>query len=100
MSDARELLRIILPMAKGYAAQHPYGNNHAMVAETEAYLGQADAPAPLPADAPCEHQWDYSAGNGKWDRHCLRCDVVEDCAAPAQDAPQITGAEEASAQDI
>jgi len=49
--EAVELLRIIFPMARAYAFEHPVGKNKEMVAEAESYLAQADAPAPLPADA-------------------------------------------------
>ena len=56
--EALELLRLILPMARAYAFEHPVGKNKEMIAEAESYLAQADAPTALPADAPqrlCPH---------------------------------------------
>lgn len=35
---AEDALRVLLPMAKGYAASHPVGNNAAMIAEIEGRL--------------------------------------------------------------
>ena len=41
--NLRTQLRLILPMAKGYARAHPVGNNAAYIAEAEAAIGGNDA---------------------------------------------------------
>ena len=38
-----EALRLVLPLAKGYAAEHPLGSNAAYVAEAENVLEGRDA---------------------------------------------------------
>lgn len=47
----REMCELILPMAKGYAAEHDVGNNRQMVQSVENYLSPTAA---QPADAPVE----------------------------------------------
>jgi len=71
MTDARELLRLIFPMARAYAFEHPVGKNKEMVAEAEAYLAQ-----PLPAQE-CAHEW-VSADNEivQGASICLKCRTI------------------------
>ena len=47
-SRTEAALRLILPMAKGYASAHPVGNNAAFIAEAEAVLESLSTPAPDP----------------------------------------------------
>lgn len=43
VSDLRHILITVLPMARGYAAEHPVGNNQQFVAEASAVLHASDS---------------------------------------------------------